>query len=69
MLQDLVGTADLVVSLLPSSLHYLVAEACINAGVHLVTASYCTDELKEMHNRYLIGMRKREKIARLSKSN
>jgi saccharopine dehydrogenase-like NADP-dependent oxidoreductase len=56
MLQDLVGTGDLVVSLLPSTLHYLVAEACINAGVHLVTASYCTDELKEMHDRYLIDM-------------
>ncbi|PNF15025.1 Alpha-aminoadipic semialdehyde synthase, mitochondrial [Cryptotermes secundus] len=51
MLQDLIGAADLVVSLLPSPLHYLVAEACINAGVHLVTASYCTDELKDMHDR------------------
>ncbi|KAJ9586025.1 hypothetical protein L9F63_020322 [Diploptera punctata] len=51
MLQDLVSSADLVVSLLPSSLHYLVAEACINASVHLVTASYCNDELKEMHGR------------------
>jgi alpha-aminoadipic semialdehyde synthase len=56
MLQDLVGTGDLVVSLLPSTLHYLVAETCIKAGVHLVTASYCTDELKEMHDRYLIDM-------------
>jgi hypothetical protein len=56
MLQDLIGTADLVVSLLPSTLHYLVAEACINAGVHLVTASYCTDELKDMHDRYMIAI-------------
>ena len=51
MLQDAVSNADLVVSLLPSSLHHLVAEACINATVHLVTASYCSDELKEMHER------------------
>lgn len=56
LLQDLIGTADLVVSLLPSTLHYLVAEVCINAGVHLVTASYCTDELKEMHDRYVTDM-------------
>jgi len=52
-LQDLIGTAHLVVSLLPSALHYLVAKVCIDAGVHLVTASYCTDELKEMHDRYV----------------
>ncbi|XP_021922979.1 alpha-aminoadipic semialdehyde synthase, mitochondrial isoform X2 [Zootermopsis nevadensis] len=51
LLQELVATGNLVVSLLPSTLHYLVAGACINAGVHLVTASYCTDELKEMHDR------------------
>jgi alpha-aminoadipic semialdehyde synthase len=56
MLQDLIGTADLVVSLLPNTLHYLVAEACINAGVHLVTASYCTNELKEMHDRYVTDL-------------
>jgi len=56
LLQDLIGTADLVVSLLPSALHYLVAEVCINAGVHLVTASYCTDEMKEMHDRYVTDM-------------
>lgn len=56
MLQDLIGAADLVVSLLPSPLHYLVAEACINAGVHLVTASYCTDELKDMHDRYVTAI-------------
>ncbi|PSN46751.1 Alpha-aminoadipic semialdehyde synthase [Blattella germanica] len=51
MLQELVTTADLVISLLPNALHHLVAEACINASVDLVTASYCNDELQEMNQR------------------
>jgi saccharopine dehydrogenase-like NADP-dependent oxidoreductase len=32
--------SEVVISLLPPSLHYLVAEDCIEAGKHLLTASY-----------------------------
>ncbi|XP_063230692.1 alpha-aminoadipic semialdehyde synthase, mitochondrial [Bacillus rossius redtenbacheri] len=48
-LQELVSAADVVVSLLPRSLHALVARVCIQQGVHMVTASYCTPEMQELH--------------------
>ena len=41
--ENLVKNADVVISLLPPSLHYLVALDCIKYGKHLLTASY-TDE-------------------------
>ena len=41
--RNLVQQADVVISLLPPSLHYLVAIDCIEFGKHLLTASY-TDE-------------------------
>lgn len=43
----LIGDSDLVVSLLPYSLHPLVAKMCIQNGTNLVTASYLTDEMKQ----------------------
>lgn len=42
--------ADLVVSILPPHLHYTVAEACLEARVPLVTASY-TGKILELHER------------------
>jgi saccharopine dehydrogenase (NADP+, L-glutamate forming) len=36
----LVNTADVVISLLPPLLHYLVATDCLEYGKHLLTASY-----------------------------
>ncbi|WP_018615026.1 saccharopine dehydrogenase C-terminal domain-containing protein [Segetibacter koreensis] len=41
--KNLIQEADVVISLLPPSLHYLVAIDCINYRKHLLTASY-TDE-------------------------
>ena len=41
--RDLIKQADIVISLLPPALHYLVAIDCIEYGKHLLTASY-TDE-------------------------
>ncbi len=41
--KTLIEQADVVISLLPPSLHYLVALDCIESGKHLLTASY-TDE-------------------------
>lgn len=42
-------TADVVVSILPANLHPVVAKACINEGVHMVTASYLSNEVKDLH--------------------
>jgi saccharopine dehydrogenase-like NADP-dependent oxidoreductase len=36
----LVATADIVISLLPPTLHYLVALSCLKKNKHLLTASY-----------------------------
>src|SRR4051812_30881587 len=41
--RNLIEKADVVISLLPPALHYLVAIDCIRYGKHLLTASY-TDE-------------------------
>ncbi len=43
-----VGNADVVVSLLPPSLHILAAKACLNQAKHLVTASYVSPEIKAL---------------------
>lgn len=51
-LTELVGQTDLVVSLLPSQFHHLVAEQCIQLKKNMVTASYCSDQMSHLHNRY-----------------
>lgn len=40
-----------VISLLPYALHGLVARECIETKTHMVTASYVTNEVKELHER------------------
>lgn len=48
-LRQLVATkADVVLSLLPASLHPRVARACLAAGRHLVTSSYVSTEMAAM---------------------
>lgn len=42
---------DVVISLLPYALHGLVAKNCIEAKTHMVTASYVTDQVRELHAR------------------
>ncbi len=44
----LVHTADIVISLLPPSLHYLVAQSCLKEKRHLLTASYLDPSIREM---------------------
>lgn len=48
-MQELVANADVVVSILPANLHPIVAKACLNEGTHMVTASYMSDEIKNLH--------------------
>lgn len=51
-LKDLVKQSDLVVSLLPSQYHHLVAEQCIEFKTNMITASYCSDQMMKLHDRY-----------------
>src|SRR6478609_3031206 len=46
--QALIQEADVVISLLPPSLHYLVALDCLASGKHLLTASYVDDKIKQL---------------------
>jgi saccharopine dehydrogenase-like NADP-dependent oxidoreductase len=43
-----VKNADLVISLLPPALHFLVAQDCLTHGKNLVTASYISKEILEL---------------------
>jgi saccharopine dehydrogenase (NADP+, L-glutamate forming) len=44
--KNLVSQADLVISLLPPALHYLIAKDCIASGKNMLTASYVDDQIK-----------------------
>ena len=44
----LIQGADVVISLLPPSLHYFVAMDCLAAGKHLLTASYVDEKIKAL---------------------
>ncbi len=48
--KELINAADVVISLLPPSLHYLVAVDCIAFGKHLLTASYIDDKIQALKN-------------------
>lgn len=47
--QELIREHDVVISLLPPSLHVEVARDCLMIGRHLVTASYVPVEIASMH--------------------
>ena len=44
--QALIATADVVISLLPAALHYLVAMDCLLFSKHLLTASYVDETIR-----------------------
>ncbi|XP_018369650.1 PREDICTED: alpha-aminoadipic semialdehyde synthase, mitochondrial [Trachymyrmex cornetzi] len=48
-LHDVIKSANVVVSLLPYSLHHVIAKACIETKNHLVTASYMNNDVKALH--------------------
>ena len=48
--KTLIEEADVVISLLPPSLHYFVAIDCLAAGKHLLTASYVDDNIRQLEN-------------------
>ncbi|WP_254245079.1 saccharopine dehydrogenase C-terminal domain-containing protein [Hymenobacter sp. BRD67] len=48
-LRELVAEADVVISMLPAFLHPVVAQACLDFGRHLATASYVSPEVQALH--------------------
>jgi saccharopine dehydrogenase-like NADP-dependent oxidoreductase len=45
--------ADLVISLLPPTLHIKAASDCVRLGKHLITASYISPQMAKLHKRAL----------------
>lgn len=46
-----IKNAAIVISMLPAKLHMLVAKDCIDFGKNLITPSYISDEMKELHEK------------------
>ena len=44
----LIAASTLVISLLPPSLHYLVALSCVATGKNLLTASYADEQIRQL---------------------
>ncbi|TFK51437.1 hypothetical protein OE88DRAFT_1718878 [Heliocybe sulcata] len=47
---ELVAQADVVISLLPVPFHPTIAQQCIKHRKHMVTASYISPQMKELHS-------------------
>jgi len=50
-LRKQISKSDIVISMLPAHMHVEVAETCIEFGVHMVTASYISPEMKALQDR------------------
>jgi len=48
-----IQSADVVISMIPASLHPQVARICISLNKHLLTASYVSEEMKSFHEEAL----------------
>ena len=46
--KELIQRADVVISMLPSRMHYLVANDCVDYSTHMVTASYVSDQIRRL---------------------
>jgi saccharopine dehydrogenase (NADP+, L-glutamate forming) len=44
-----ISQADVVISMMPTTSHALIARTCIRLGKHLITASYTTPEIRQLH--------------------
>lgn len=51
--EHLVKDADVVISLLPAAFHVDVADMCISNSKHLITASYISEGMRNLHDRAL----------------
>ncbi len=52
LLSNLVGDHDLIISMLPASLHIHVARKCAEQKKHFLTASYLTEEIKSLYGQF-----------------
>lgn len=52
LLTNLVEEHDLIISMLPASLHIHVARKCAELEKHFLTASYLTEEIKALHGQF-----------------
>ncbi len=43
-----IHNADIVISMLPAKFHPIVAELCVEYGIHMISASYVSDEMKAL---------------------
>ncbi len=48
--EALIGRSDIVISLMPPALHFLIAQSCLALSKNLLTASYVDDQLKNLSN-------------------
>ncbi|HUS02555.1 MAG TPA: saccharopine dehydrogenase C-terminal domain-containing protein [Chitinophagaceae bacterium] len=48
--KKLVKRADIVISMLPPALHFLIAKDCVEFGKHLLTASYVDENTRSLEN-------------------
>lgn len=48
--EKMVSSSELVISMLPAHMHILLASDCIKFGKNMVTASYVSDQIKNLHN-------------------
>ncbi len=46
-----IADSDLVISMVPAHLHIKVAEVCVELSKHLITASYASDDIKNLHQK------------------
>ena len=46
--EELIKKADVVISMLPARMHYWVAKDCVEYGTHMVTASYVSEDIKDL---------------------
>src|SRR5690348_1940796 len=46
--KSLIEQSDIVISMLPPALHYLVAKDCLSFGKNLLTASYIDDNIAQL---------------------
>lgn len=47
--RSLIGASDIVISMLPAALHIVIAAYCLKLDKHLVTPSYISEQMQNMH--------------------
>jgi saccharopine dehydrogenase-like NADP-dependent oxidoreductase len=50
--REIIAKSNLVISMIPASLHIHVARICADLGVHLLTASYVSEEIKSLNDAF-----------------